>query len=223
MDGSNLYKLAEGEGTTAWSHDAASITFDQAVDGNTDLYIVAADGGKPRRLTSEPSIDGTPEFSRDGRWLYFTSTRAAHTAQIWRMPAGGGPAVQITRNGGFRPRESPDGLHLYYLDRLVSVNGRGKLMRTPVTGGDETVVLDDIGGWTWDASDVGILFSTSDKTGIAVDVLRYGDLKTIRIGRLDFNPARTAVGWAVSRDGRWLATTQLDRLDSDLMLVDNFR
>ena len=78
--------------------------------------------------------------------------------------------------------------------------------------------------WAWDASDAAIVLLTSNSSGYAVDLLRYGDLKTVRIGQLDFQPAvRTAFGWAVSRDGRWLVTNQVDRLDSDLMLVENFR
>lgn len=208
----------------AWSSDGKQMAFDAVENGNTDLYVISMHGGQPRRLTSEPGIDGAAEWSRDGQWIYFSSTRAGGKMQLWRMPAAGGPAVQITKHGGFRPRESPDGRYLYYVDRLPSgLNGRGRLMRVPVEGGEEIQVLEEIGGWTWDLADSGIVFLVSADSADFVDLLRHNDHKTVRLGRLPFRPARVAVGWAVSRDGRWLLTNQVDRLDSDLMLIDNFR
>ena len=43
------------------------IVFDATVAGNSDVYVVGADGGRVRRLTSEPSIDGLSVVV--GRWL----------------------------------------------------------------------------------------------------------------------------------------------------------
>jgi Tol biopolymer transport system component len=224
-DGSNLQKILAGDGTMSWSPDGRSIVFDLPVEGNTDLYVKSLDGGQPRRLTSEPSIDGTPEWSRDGKWVYFTSTRAGNRAQIWRMPPDGGAAMPVTQNGGARPRETPDGRFLYYLDRLPSgMNGRGRLMRVQSGGGEETEVLADIGAWTWDVSDNGIVFLATDGNDSFVDLIRFENHQRVRLGQLPFRPARiAAVGWTVSRDGRWLLTNQVDRLANDLMLIDNFR
>src|SRR5438045_3696193 len=78
------------------------------VAGNADLYVISADGGKPRRLTTEASEDIVPSFSHDGNWIYFCSNRSGGQ-QIWKQPAAGGQAVQITQQGGFDNVESPDG------------------------------------------------------------------------------------------------------------------
>ena len=59
-----------------WSPDGSQIAFEAAIDGNTDVYVVGRDGGHLRRLTTEPSMDGVPTWSADGRWIYFASTRA---------------------------------------------------------------------------------------------------------------------------------------------------
>jgi Tol biopolymer transport system component len=36
---------------------------------------VALDGGDPSPVTRDPSFDGFPMFSPDGRWLVFASNR----------------------------------------------------------------------------------------------------------------------------------------------------
>ena len=81
--------------------------------GRQDLWSLdlATKGAQPRRLTSNPENDNTPEFSRDGRYLYFISARSG-SAQVWRLAvAGGSEAEQVTSLpldvGSFRL--APDG------------------------------------------------------------------------------------------------------------------
>ena len=52
-------------------------------------------------------------INRDGRWVYFSSNRAG-LWQIWKIPSGGGKAIQVTDNGGFVAFESADGKDLVY-------------------------------------------------------------------------------------------------------------
>jgi len=92
-----------------WSPDGTRIAFEAAVAGNTDVYLVGADGGHLRRLTTEPTLEGVPAWSRDGQWIYLASTRAGAIPDIWRVSADGGEPVRVTRSGGFEPRESSDG------------------------------------------------------------------------------------------------------------------
>src|SRR5690606_38056987 len=46
--------------------------------GRTDLWAldVVTKGAQPRRLTSHPAIAGSPQWSSDGRFIYFASTRS---------------------------------------------------------------------------------------------------------------------------------------------------
>src|SRR5258708_10067364 len=58
-----------------------------------------------------------PSGSRDGRWIYFSSNRARgtwHDGEIWRMPAAGGEAIQVTRQGAHVGSESFDGKYIYF-------------------------------------------------------------------------------------------------------------
>ena len=95
-------------GSPRWSPDGQRIAFDVFREGHADIYVVSADGGSPRRFTTEPSQEVRPSWSRDGRWIYFGSNRS-DTWQVWKAPAEGGAAVQVTKNGGREAFESPDG------------------------------------------------------------------------------------------------------------------
>ena len=103
-----------------------------------------AEGGPPRRLTSEKSQETVPSWSRDGRWIYFASDRTGNW-QVWKMPAEGGKAVQVTKGGGFAAFESYDGKTLYYAKGQAAPG----LWKVPVEGGEETVVLEQLGAGLW--------------------------------------------------------------------------
>jgi len=52
---------------------------------------------------------------------------------------------------------------------------------------------------------------------------RFRNARTERVGDLPEKSARLASDAAVSRDGRWLFLSQINREDTDLMLIDKFR
>jgi Tol biopolymer transport system component len=63
-------------GSPRWSPDSRWIAFDSPTKaGNDDIYVIGADGGQSRRLTSGPSNNVRPSWSHDGRWIYFGSNR----------------------------------------------------------------------------------------------------------------------------------------------------
>jgi Tol biopolymer transport system component len=229
-DGSGLQQItslgAPGLFVGGWSPDGARIAFEAAIAGNTDVYLVGTDGGHLRRLTAEPSIDGVPSWSGDGQWIYFASTRAGVIPDIWRVSPDGGQAVRLTRNGGFEPRESPDGRYLFYLDRHpggVAIGGAARLMRVPLVGGQEELVLERVRPFLWSVTDTGIVFVTREPDFDAIDVYRFSDQRVARVGRLGFRIPTSFTHMTVSRDGRWALATKMVRFDSDLMLLDNFQ
>lgn len=63
--------------------------------GRTDLWLVGVDGNNLRQLTTHPSGDFSPNWSKDGKSIWFMSTRSG-SAQVWRMPIDGGEAEQKT-------------------------------------------------------------------------------------------------------------------------------
>ena len=132
----------------------------------------------------------------------------------------------MTRNGGFDPKESSDGQYLFYLDRAppsVAIDGTARLMRAPVAGGQEELVLERVLPFLWSVTDKGIVFVNREPDFDAIDVYRFNDQRVARVGRLAFRVPGIFACMTVSRDGRWALATEMVRFDSDLMLLDNFR
>ncbi|MFT5233128.1 MAG: serine/threonine protein kinase/Tol biopolymer transport system component, partial [Candidatus Krumholzibacteriia bacterium] len=66
-----------GKRIAFWSHLAT-------VMGQRDIYTIAADGGKPVAVTLDNATDWSPQWSPDGRWIYFISDRGG-TPDLWRV------------------------------------------------------------------------------------------------------------------------------------------
>ncbi len=62
---------------------------------NSDLWILAATGGEPRRLTFSPAADDSPRWSPDGKKIAYISGREGGS-QIWMMHMDGGEPRKIT-------------------------------------------------------------------------------------------------------------------------------
>ena len=183
-----------------------------------DIYVISAHGGAPRRLTSGPRQNKWPCWSRDGKWLYFNRV-GGDMDDIWKMPAGGGEAVEITRNEADVPHESPDGKWLYYEKGYPSPVS---VWRMPVDGGEKTKVLDSVVSNTWTVRKEGIYFIVAaDKQGHLSICLH--EFATGKIRKIVTIERPVSLGVAVSPDGRTLLYSQFDETGSDLMLVENFR
>jgi Tol biopolymer transport system component len=227
-DGSNAVQLTNFNGpltgSPCWSPDGKQIAFDARPEGNPDIFVISAEGGRPRRLTEDPAEEIAPSWSRDGRWIYFESNRDGST-QIWKMPADGGEARQVTKGGGSVAYESIDGKFLYY------TKGRNLagIWRVPVEGGKEKLVLDThkAGFWSaWTLVEKGIYFLTAEQ--LSRPAIEFFSFTTGRVTEVTalakaFRPWTNPEGLSVSADGRWILYTQEDRVDMDIMLVENFR
>ena len=95
----------------AWSPDGRTICYQD----NNDLWLVPAEGGKARHLTTDDPADADPIWSPDGRHIYFDSLREEGYS-IWRMKVGGGGLQRVTLGTGAerKPSLSKDGRCLAY-------------------------------------------------------------------------------------------------------------
>jgi len=208
-DGSKAAKLTSFGGANVygprWSWDNKSIAFTVGQkDIGEDVYVIGASGGVPHRLTAHPANDLWSYWSRNGQWIYFASERTGQS-EIWKMPAGGGEtgggeAIQITRNGGGMPQESPDGKSLYYDKGWPAPLS---VWRMPIEGGEEAKVLDSVHHMgQWEIVNEGIYYfrwpddkGHSDiQTRIINGTSRLGLSRSSR-RRNDRRSARRPAGW----------------------------
>jgi Tol biopolymer transport system component len=144
--------------------------------------------------------------------MYFS--KRSGEKQIWKMPANGGEAVQVTRKGEVDEMKSPDGRYLYY--KKGSKNGLWKL---PLGGGEETQVLESVLNNNHAVVDRGIYFIPDSKP-FSVQFLSFDTGKIVTIAKI---PREPDWGFSVSPDGRSLLYSELEAIRADLMLVENFR
>ena len=217
-DGGSLAQLTSGPGRAAanprWSPDGKTIAFDAGAAGNSDIYLTSTSGGVAQRLTTESSMDTHAAWSNDGETI--SSSDRSGTSQVWKMPVAGGPASQVTTDGGYFPAISAD-RHLYFLKTRWSKT----VWRMPLGGGRSEVVLD--GGpqaprlWTPTAEGVYYL----DRTA-----LRYFNVRSRRHSEalLQFQPTEISVMSTIgaSPDGRSILIPRFRQSGTDVMLVERF-
>jgi len=209
-------------GSPRWSPDGTEIVFDSLASGNNDIWMVGSEGGPARQLTTEPSNDARPNFSRDGRWIYFRSDRSG-AQQIWKMPSAAPfrPAVQLTQNGGADADEAPDGKLLYY------TRPEGGLWNMPVEGGEGTLLLDHVLPGLWSLAENGIYYldvaARSPEGATPLMWLNSARHKLVQVGAVGRPVNINTPTISVTSDGRRIAWSQIDRQESELMLIENFR
>ncbi len=100
-----------------FSPDGATVAFTGTYDDNEDVYVVAAGGGEPRRLTHHPGPDVAMGFTPDGKKVLFASMRRTprDLPKLFTVPVAGGPAEELPLPSGADASFSPDGRRLAYV------------------------------------------------------------------------------------------------------------
>jgi TolB protein len=103
----------------AWSPDSRTIAFTRGSADKADIFTIPVAGGAEVRLTRDTINDG-PDYSPDGKFIYFDSSRSGAT-QIWRMNPDGSSAEQVSDDDNLNssPHVSPDGKAVAFLSQPV--------------------------------------------------------------------------------------------------------
>jgi len=222
-DGSDLIQLTNLGGATSagpprWSPDGQLIAFNSALGEHNAIFVMKAEGGLVRPLTPDASDNVNASWSRDGKWIYFTSNRSGQW-QIWKMLSEGGEPVQVTKHGGFRAFESAEGKVIYY----AKTSSDPDIWSVPVAGGQESPLSPrlHVQQWRdWALVDRGIFFFRA-RSG-QHPVLSFFDFATPRVN--DVVTFEKPGEWiSASADGKFVLYDQFDHEESNIMLLENFR
>ena len=123
-NGDNLRRLTDNavnDAGPAWSPAAKKIAFSSTLDGDSDVYVIDADGpSQPVNLTNEasgepPRFDGQPVYSPDGTRIAFISGRDGNL-NVYLTDAEGTAPIRITSSPATdsQPEFSPDGTRLAF-------------------------------------------------------------------------------------------------------------
>jgi Tol biopolymer transport system component/DNA-binding winged helix-turn-helix (wHTH) protein len=228
-DGSNPKQLTSfGDrqtGTPRWSPDGRLIAFDSRPDKHSDIFVIDSEGGQPRRVTKSDFDSVVPSFSRDGKWIYFSSN-ASGKWELWKLPLDGSAApVQLTHSGGFGAWESFDGKTIYY-----SKWDQPGIFAIPVQGGPETLVTTELlpklwGSWALVENGIYLVRPAQNTdTKELYPVISFFDFNSRKMKDL-VTPKETphpGPALAVSPDRTRILYAQPNDGGSDIMIVDNF-
>jgi Tol biopolymer transport system component/DNA-binding winged helix-turn-helix (wHTH) protein len=221
QDGKNPVQLSAigSAGTPRWSPDGQSIAFDARTKNGIYIYTVTLKEGVPKLLVGETHENICPSWSPDGKWVYFASSRTGGW-QVWKVPAEGGTASQVTTQGGHAPLASLDGKTIYYAKTAYA---NPEIWQVPIDGGAEHLVSPVLRPATWASwavTEAGILFAGPSGTGRpVVSLYDIGKRKASILGELDTVPF-----WlGAARDGKRVVFDQPGWEQAQIMLVENFR
>jgi len=225
-DGGNATRLTfldrdDLEMDVAWSPDGEHVAFTSMIEGSHDIHIVAAQDGFVERVTATPEDERLPSFSQDGQWIYFASRNGASVHEIWKVSRAGGAAVRVTRNGGVEARESPDGRFLYFTKGRHQPGPVG-IWRKRLPDGEEEKIVDHGDAQRWDVFDNGVCYVSVDGERRASIQCYDANRRLVQqVAALEKEPL--PIGFSVAPDGRSILFVRVDRNESDLVMVEDFR
>ncbi|MEI6471357.1 MAG: S9 family peptidase [Holophagaceae bacterium] len=222
----DLHRL-KGLQHLALSPDGKRLAFEvstqdlRASTRSTHLWVLETATGATKQLTFSGKADTAPQWSKDGRTLYFLSTRA-EGSQLWALDASGGEARKVTAfaPGVGAPKVQPGGGVVFeasvFLEAMAD-GARHKELETKLEQGPVQAHLADsllYRHWTgWRDFQYAHLFSSSPE----------GKVQALTAGKQDY-PGFWQT-WDLSPDGKEVCvTTNTDPVparstNNDLFLI----
>ena len=136
-----------------WSPNGRELAYVGRRDGGPfNVYTIPVEGGEETRLTSGFDHTDGPDYSPDGRWIWFNGEKDGEM-QLWRMQTDGSKQRQMTDDERWNwfPHPSPDGRHVVYVSYEPGTKGHPRdcdvqLRMMASDGGEPQVLLDIFGG-----------------------------------------------------------------------------
>lgn len=147
MSGGAAKRLTNSSGDSfelypSWSRDGRTIVFVDWTDkGLGRIRTVAAQGGAPKDVTTQPGHYARPVFSPDGRTIlfdrgkggYLTSDTWSNDPGVYRVAASGGAPVRVMKDAAM-PQFGAANDRVFM---VAAAQGKRQLVSTSLNGGDK--------------------------------------------------------------------------------------
>ncbi len=228
-DGSNLVQLTNLHsltGSPRWSPEGRYIAFDSRPNQHSEVDDVEVDVSDPQPHLIAQFHDADafiPTWSRDGKWIYFSSNRGGKEGAIWKVAIENGVVrpglpIQMTGDHGFSAVESSDRRLFYY--RNPPHQGIWAIPRDrPKQIAVRTGPVPDL--WSnWALSNHGVYFLIPGHLGPEIEFLDFRTRLVSHIAKLD---KPSFYGLAISPNGKSLIFSQQDKSQHQIFVMSGFR
>ena len=205
--------------------------------GYTQLFVLSAEGGTPRQVTSGPYNVAAPRWTPDGKGIVFSSNRVKDweydplNSEVYEVTLASGEIATLTSRQGpdNNPRVSPDGKSIAYLgfdDRyqgyqvtnLYIMNRDGSGSRKVKMGLDRDVVNPQ---WSGDSKGLYFQYDDQGNTKLAyVSVKGKLEVLTGNVGGLSIGRPYTQGQFSATREGRLAYTLSTPTHPADVGVVE---
>lgn len=216
-DGTDPLRLTSFNGaftdTPSWCSDGRRIAFDSSASGTPAIYVEDINERLPRKVATSRTNLSRPAWSKDCRWLFASDGKPT----LYRFPSSGGPAERFTSRPAYNAVALADRVIFSVMEPKGVVLWSSRLgdgAEMPLAGMPRLSYTD-----AWSANSTGIYYTDSSVRPPTVNFYDFASRTTRTIMTLKTSPVPGGgFGISVSSDGRWLLYSQVDDLQSDIML-----
>lgn len=207
--------------------------------GFTHVFIIPADGGTPRQLTSgNYNHRGNLSFSPNGKDVYFSSNRFEdweymfRNSEVYKVNVDTKQITALTNQDGpdHSPQVSPDGKTIAFLgyEDRVQDHQNTLLQLMDSDGNNKRVISSNldtsVSDITWDANGKGLYFMYDEKGNTKIGYITTSG----KITKLADNVGGTTIGrpyasgsYSVSQNGTLVYTQTRPEYPANLAIVQN--